>query len=117
MARMADWIIREYPAIELQQVTFADYLPRLRDATCDAFVIDRPIALQTAAQNCDLNLGVGPSATYGYHDCAFGLKSDLADETIAVSYWIEWLRTCSPNDATDTRCAIGALLAARASSL
>ena len=104
-ADVADWVKREYPAIQLVEVEFSEYLPKLNDGTCDAFVVDRPIALQMAADNCDLNLGVGPSTTYGYHDCAFGLKSELTDETVALSYWIEWLRTCSPNDATDARCA------------
>ena len=103
-AAFTDWVKREYPDIRLVECLFEDYLTNVNAGSCDAFVIDRPIALQMAAQNCDLNLGVGPSTTYGYHDCAFGLKSELTDETIALSYWIEWLRTCSPNDATDARC-------------
>ena len=103
-AAFTDWVKNEYPEIELLECLYGEYLTNVNDGSCDAFVIDRPIALQLAAQNCDLNLGVGPSTTYGYHDCAFGLKSELTDETIALSYWIEWLRTCSPNDATDARC-------------
>jgi hypothetical protein len=103
-AAFTDWVSREYPAIDQVAVAYSEYVTSIRSGACDAFVVDRPIALQIAAQNCDLNLGVGPSTTYGYHDCAFGIKKDLNDVTIAISYWIEWLRTCSPNDSNDYRC-------------
>jgi hypothetical protein len=103
-AAFTDWVAREYPAISQVAVQYSEYVPKLKDGTCDAFVVDRPIALQIAAENCDVNIGVGPSTTYGYHDCAIGMRSDLSDEAIAISYWVEWLRTCSPNDANDPRC-------------
>uniref|UniRef100_A0A7S2IDS5 Solute-binding protein family 3/N-terminal domain-containing protein n=1 Tax=Haptolina brevifila TaxID=156173 RepID=A0A7S2IDS5_9EUKA len=103
-AAFTDWVSREYPAIDQVAVAYSEYVTSIRSGACDAFVVDRPIALQIAAQNCDLNLGVGPSTTYGYHDCAFGIRKELNDVTIAISYWIEWLRTCSPNDSNDFRC-------------
>ena len=60
---LADWVKREYPSIVLAEVQFSEYLPKVQDGTCSAFVVDRPIAVQMAAQNCDLNLGVGPSTS------------------------------------------------------
>ena len=65
-AAFTDWVKNEYPEIELLECLYGEYLTNVNDSSCDAFVIDRPIALQLAAQNCDLNLGVGPSTTYGY---------------------------------------------------
>lgn len=102
-AAFSDWLVHNLPELNITLVTYDNYVPSVRLGLCDAFVVDYPVGDILAAETCDVNLVGGPPLEYGPHDYALGVRGDREDVRDALSFWISYLRSCSPRDE-NSRC-------------
>eukprot|EP00966_Prymnesium_polylepis_P327352 7383229-Prymnesium_polylepis.1 len=102
-AAYTTWLGLNLPELQQYESLNVDWVSHVRAGICDAFIVDRPIGDIIVSDVCDLNLVGGEPLAYGYHDYALGMRADLPEVAAALSYWISYLRTCSPVDP-DSRC-------------
>ena len=97
----ASWLAAAFPAMKLLHVPGStdEMVAALRAGECEGIVDVWP-ATEAVARNlkhCSAGLNViGSPLNFGPQDFSVGVRADLTDVQMALSYWIQQLRTCNP---------------------
>jgi hypothetical protein len=97
----ANWLQAAFPQMMLFLVVGStnDMVQAVRNGQCDGIIDTWPNTLAAASNPsfCDARLAIrGEALRFGPQDIAVGVRNDLADVELALSYWIQQLRSCSP---------------------
>ena len=97
-AAYTQWVQTNFPTIDLHTdaITVEEMIAALDAGRCESIILTSPDA-DIVAADCGLNtVKVGEPLRFGPQDFAVGVRSDLSDVQVALSYWIQELRGCSP---------------------
>jgi hypothetical protein len=98
------WMMKTFPDMELIEVvgTQEDMIAAMVLGRCEGVVNVYPDSYYSVQriQNCGDKLElVGAPLRFGPQDMAVGVRSDLSQVHVALSYWIQVFRSCDRNDA------------------